>query len=164
MRTVKIQQLSREAFSKYGEYVQILRPDEEFKSGVDFEFFPDLLQTRSYIKGNPSFCLGHFNKREMVVTESEYHDYACEIQFPIDGDVVFHVAPANNGTLEPEAFEAFLVPKGTLICMKPGVWHYGGYAVDKDSVNCLIVLPERTFMKDAVVVKHEDDQVLKLEF
>jgi ureidoglycolate lyase len=44
--------------------------------------------------------------------------------------------------------EVFRVPKGTLITLRPGVWHCAPFAENADIVNILVVLPERTYAND----------------
>ena len=101
-------------------------------------------------------------QRPNVVDTSEYHSAAWEGNLPLDGDVVLHLAPANRGKIDADAFEAFLVPKGTLVILKPGVWHFAPYAVEGE-VSTLVVLPERTYANDCVVVKHAEDEKFEIE-
>ena len=61
---------------------------------------------------------------------SEYHDTCCEVVLPLDGDVLMHVAPAVPEKEFPfDQAEVFLVPRGTLCCLRPGVWHHAPYAL-----------------------------------
>ena len=50
---------------------------------------------------------------EMVVTQGEYHDEACEIMLPLDGDVIFHVAPPSVKPI-PEKSKLFGYRKARL--------------------------------------------------
>ena len=65
--------------------------------------------------------------------------------------------------LDPEQVEAFLIPKGTLLCLKRGTWHDVLYPVGKRKVNVLIGLPERIYHND-IVVKEVPDTKIKLIF
>ncbi len=83
---------------------------------------------------------------------SEYHDTCCEIVLPLDGDILMHVAPAVPEKEFPfDQAEVFLVPRGTICCLRYGVWHHAPYAFRAEVVNCLIALPERTYMNDCKV-------------
>jgi len=98
---------------------------------------------------------------------SEYHDTCCEVVMPLDGDVLMHVAPAVPEREFPfDLAEVFFVPKGTLCCLRPGVWHHAPYAfgglVGQPVVNCLIALPERTYMNDCKVYQFPVDRQLKI--
>jgi hypothetical protein len=63
-----------------------------------------------------------------------------------------HVAPAGPALEFPaSSAEVFLVPRGTLLCIRPGVWHHAPFAFGSDIVNCLIVLSERTYKNDCTL-------------
>ncbi|MBE3064911.1 MAG: ureidoglycolate lyase [Spirochaetes bacterium] len=94
---------------------------------------------------------------------SEYHDTCCEVVLPLDGDVLMHVAPAVPEKEFPfDSAEVFLVPRGTICCLRPGVWHHAPYAVGATVVNCLVALPERTYMNDCKVYQFPEDRRMKI--
>jgi hypothetical protein len=45
----------------------------------------------------------------------------------------------------------FFVKKGTMVAIRPGVWHCAPFAYKADHVNVLIVLPERTYANDCTI-------------
>lgn len=63
----------------------------------------------------------------------------------------------------PPRFEAFLVPKGTVVRLKAGVLHGTQFPVDRDDATVIVMLPERTFATDFVAGKLEGDDILRLE-
>ena len=93
----------------------------------------------------------------------EYHDYTAEIQMPMDADVVLVCAPPNGGEIAAREAEAFLIPKGTMVCLHPGTWHDVLYPVDSEQASILIGLPERIYHND-IVVKNFEDCVVQVEF
>jgi ureidoglycolate lyase len=101
--------------------------------------------------------------RPNIINVSEYHNGCWEVCLPLDGDVLMHVAPAVPQKEFPfEQVEVFYIPKGTIVCIRPGVWHHGLYTVDSDVVNCLVVLPERTYMNDCHVYEFPEDKHIKI--
>ena len=79
-------------------------------------------------------------------------DFEASRQSSPGCDVLMHVAAAGPGKEFPfDRPEVFLVPRGTLACLRPGVWHRAPYALGTEYVNCLIALPERTYMSDCKV-------------
>ena len=74
---------------------------------------------------------------------------------------MIHVAPA-SGEPVPELTEAFLVPKGTMVKLNLGVWHCGGYCLNKDEAHVLIVLPQRIYKNDCVVVDYEEKDWMEI--
>ena len=161
MRKLTVKKLDREAFRPYGDFVSLLRP-AEFYGDAPSVFTPDMLQLPLAQHDLASFSICRVAQRPNVVDTSEYHSAAWEGNLPLDGDVVLHLAPANRGKIDADAFEAFLVPKGTLVILKPGVWHFAPYAVEGE-VSTLVVLPERTYANDCVVVKHAPDEQFEIE-
>ena len=118
MRKLTVKKLDREAFRPYGDFVSLLRP-AEFYGDAPSVFTPDMLQLPLAQHDLASFSICRVAQRPNVVDTSEYHSAAWEGNLPLDGDVVLHLAPANRGKIDADAFEAFLVPKGTLVILKP---------------------------------------------
>jgi ureidoglycolate lyase len=50
------------------------------------------------------------------------------------------------------------VPKGTLVVLRRGVWHHAPFAAGKSAVNAIIVLPERTYKNDCIVVDYSGEK------
>ena len=81
--------------------------------------------------------------------------------FCLDDDVIVHVAPAGKEAV-PELTEAFLVPKGTMVLLNTGVWHLSAIPVNKETAHVLIVLPERTYLNDCVVVDYPEEKWVEI--
>lgn len=102
-------------------------------------------------------------RRPFVLDVSEYHNGCCEILLPLDGDVLMHVATAVAEKEFPfDQAEVFLVPRGTLCCLRPGVWHHAPFALGTDVVNCLVALPERTYMNDCTVYQFPEEKKIRI--
>ena len=162
MRTIKLKQLSPEFCQKYGGYVNLLENLTTSQDGP-VAFHPDkVVQTiSSHMVG---MSLLEVRPRPLVVDETEYHNYTSESMLPIDCDMITHVAPAApGGQPKPDDFEAYLIPKGTLLTIRPGVWHHATYTLPGESGHCLIVLPERTYTNDCVCMTLPQDDQIKIE-
>ena len=59
--------------------------------------------------------------------------------------------------------EVFRVPKGTMVTLRPGVWHHGPFCVDTDSLQTLIILPERLYAYDCTVLTAPEADKLRME-
>ena len=164
MRTVSYRRLEPEAFAPYGTYAAMIAPEGAGRptpriGAPPIEFFRDLIQAGLGADTTVSFGVCRVTRRPPLIDVSEYHDTSCEVLMPIDGDVLVHVAPAVPGDRFPaEEAEVFLVPKGTLIVLRPGVWHHGPFALDAERVSCLVGLPERLYARDChgVAIPPED--------
>lgn len=158
MRTIKAKPLSKEAFAPYGSYASITSP-EGFHMG---DFYND--QVLLPVSGNHAIALSPlvFHKvAHMTIDRAEYHNTTGEGIVVMDDDVVIHVAPA-SGDPVPELTEAFIVPKGTAVKLNLGVWHFGGYCLNQDEAHVLIILPQRIYKNDCVVVEYEEKDRMEI--
>jgi ureidoglycolate lyase len=164
MRELRYRRLEPAAFAPYGSYAAMIAPDAGARAAPRIgappvEFFRDVLQSGIGADTTVSFGVCRVTRRPPVIDASEYHDTACEAVLPLDGDVLVHVAPAVPGGRFPaEQAEVFLVPKGTMVVLRPGVWHHGPFALNVERVSCLVALPERLYQRDchSVEVPAED--------
>lgn len=152
MRTIKAQKLTREAFAPYGSYVNVTKP-EGFHLG---DFYNDqlILPTSGNFAIAFSPLVLHRPER-MIVNSAEYHNTTGEGIVVMDDDAVIHVAPASKEPV-PELTEAFIVPKGTMVKLNLGVWHLSPMCLHQDEAHALIVLPQRIYKNDCIVVDYEE--------
>lgn len=151
-RTVRVKELSLEAFAPYGAYANMLNPSAAKIGQEPIEFFRDMLPLELGTAHYASFSICRVLKREPVIDVTEYHTACGELCMALDGDMLIHVGPATpNGQVPLDRFEVFRVPKGTGVVIRPGVWHHAPFVINTDVVNCLIVLPERTYANDCEV-------------
>ncbi len=169
MRTIEYRPLDQEGFSRYGRYAAMLEVDAGRRpppklGAPPVEFFRDLLQSGLGLDTTVSFGLCRVSRRPPVIDVSEYHDAACEALLPLDGDVLVHVAPAGPGGKFPAAeAEVFLVPRGTMVVLRPGVWHHGPFIVGRqERVSCLVALPERLYARDCKVDELAEEEWLRV--
>ena len=154
MRELRYRSLEPAAFAPYGAYAAMTTPDDGPRQAPRIgappvEFFRDLLQSGIGGDTTVSFGVCRVTRRPPVIDASEYHDTSCEALMPMDGNVVVHVAPAVPGGRFPaDQAEAFLVPQGTMVVLRPGVWHHGPFTVGAERVSCLVALPERLYQRD----------------
>lgn len=163
MKQIKIQALSVEGFKKYGSYSNMINPSSEKLNSGLVEFHRDMEQVALSAGAAPSFSVTRSQKRPWVIEKLEYHNQTGEGILPIDGDILIHVAPAGRSTEVPyDKIEVFLVPKGTFVTIRPGVWHQAPYAYHCDVVNTLVVLPERAYENDCKVSQFSDEKKIEI--
>ena len=160
MKTVKVQPLTQESFSKYGSFENLYQPQTMGGGvGTDNAFYPDVMPLGM---SNASACVCHVKRRDMVVANYEFHNRAAEGVVCLDADIVIFAGFGFAPFLPPK-FEAFLVPKGTLVKFKAGVLHGTQFPVDQENAAVIVLLPERTFATDFVPGKLEGEEILHLE-
>lgn len=163
MKEITYKKLSLEGFAAFGTYSNMINPSAPKLGAEPIEFFRDMVQSQLGTVPVASFGVCRVLKRPFVMDVSEYHDTCCEIVLPLDGDVLMHVAPAGPEKEFPfDSAEVFLVPRGTICCLRPGVWHHAPYAFGAAVVNCLVALPERTYMNDCKVHQFPQDRHMKI--
>ena len=154
MKSVKAEELSVETFLPFGFYANMLDPDAEKIGKEPIEFYRDMAQQDLGGKAIVSFSTCRVEKRALVVDVTEYHTATGEGCLPLDNDILIHVGPASPGAVPPlDKIRVFRVPQGTMVVIRPGIWHHAPFTVDNKPANVLIVLPERTYANDCIVVE-----------
>lgn len=159
----EIQELTKDNFHTYGDFADMLHPQGVKFGTAPIEFFRDLIQLNSGTHTSVSFSLCRLAKRPFIIEASEYHDYSGEMIIPLDGDILVHVGPAVATAEVPvEQIEIFRVPKGTVVCLRPGVWHQAAFAYGCDNVHILVGLPERTYRTDCHLISLPPEQQIRI--
>ena len=159
MRTIKANPITVENFSYYGQFVDLLNP-----TGYSLgDFYHD--RVKMNVAGNMNLAFSPLTVHKadpMIVSQVEYHNTTQEGVLCLDDDFVLHVAPPSKEPV-PEMTEAFIVPKGTLVCLNLAVWHLSAMPLHLDTAHVLIVLPERIYKNDCVVVDYPEEQQIRIE-
>ncbi|MDR1744688.1 MAG: ureidoglycolate lyase [Planctomycetota bacterium] len=157
MPSVKIEELTPESYKPFGTFVNMINPDTEAIGDNPVRFFRDMsLLPIAHPRSLPSFSICRVEKRPLIVDTTEIHSFTAEGNLPLDADALIHVAPAMpNGVCPVDRIRVFRVPRGTFVTMNAGVWHHAPFAYGADVLNMLIVLPERTYANDCLVVELE---------
>jgi len=165
MRTANIRELTVEEFLPYGTYADLIDPTSEKLGTPPIEFFRDMVQQDLGTAGSASFSTCRVEKREMVVDVTEHHTHTAEGTLPIDNDIFIHVAPAtpSDGRVPVDKIVVFRVPKGTMVVIRPGIWHHAPFTVNDQPANVLIVLPERTYANDCEVFELKGEDRILIE-
>ena len=163
MRQLKFQELSLEGFKKYGSYSNMVNLTAEKLSPGLVEFYRDMEQVALAPGSVPSFSVTRSQKRPLLIEKFEFHDHSGEGLLPLDADVLIHVAPAGRSKDVPyDKIEVFRIPKGTFVCLRPGVWHQAPFVYQSEVVNTLVVLPERAYENDCKVVLFSDENKIEI--
>ena len=159
MRKIKAVPITVENFHPFGDFTDILNP-----SGFDLGgFYRD--QVLMNVSGGMQIAFSPLvvkKEEKMIVSKAEYHNTTQEGILCLDDDVVIHVAPAGKEPV-PELTEAFVVPKGTLVRLHTGTWHLSAMPINKDVAHVLIVLPERIYFNDCIVVDYPEEDWVEIE-
>lgn len=162
MTTIYTKTLTKENFSKYGSFENLFNPETMgIGVGSPSAFFPDVLPLNFGARQNASISVCHVAKRDMVIDNYEYHNLCCEGILPINADIVIF-AGLGFPPLVPVQLEAFVVPKGTAVSLKPGVLHGTQFPVDGEHAAVLILLPERTFATDFHFTQLNDEEKITI--
>ena len=159
MKTIKAKPITVENFSYYGQFTNLIDP-QGYSLG---DFFHDRVRMNMAGNMNLAFSPLVVHKSEpRIVSQAEYHNTTQEGILCLDDDVILHVAPPSKEPV-PELTEAFIVPKGTLVCLNLGVWHLSAMPINLDTAHVLIVLPERIYLNDCIVVDYPEERQVRIE-
>ncbi len=162
MRTIKVEKLTKTAFSPFGGFYSYENPDGYALCGEIHKFYPDRLTV--YQGHSVAFSPIVVNKPDvMKITQVEYHTTTAELIMPLNDDMIMHVAQPSAGKPIPEFTRAFLVPKHTLVKLNACVWHLAPLPANKERLNALIILPECTYMNDCKVVELAENEQFIIE-
>ena len=150
--------MSSELFLPFGFYAGLTEPDREYLGASPVIFFRDMLQMNLGASTIPSFSICKVEKRPFEISMYEYHSVTGEGILPLDNDVLIHVVPATRSAnhIPVEKLRVFRVPMGTMVVLRPGVWHHAPFTLGDKAAHVLIVLPERTYANDCFVKKIDE--------
>lgn len=164
MRKMKAKELSLNEFEKYGSFAKMIDPENISVGPEVHEFFCDQLVYYTASAAPVGISTSHVMKRPVVIDKTEIHRQCGEVVLPLDGDIYIHVGPRSDIDAPPfDKFEIFRVPIGTAVLLKPGTWHFAAFPVEKETVSVLVLLPERTYANDCIVVEIPEEEQIALE-
>ena len=151
MLQIKTEPLTHDAFALFGDFYDMSAPEGHCLTGELHRFYPDRI--RDAYTGRIGFSALTVRKPERrVITQLEYHTRTTEILMPLDDDAILHVSPASGAAPAVRETRAFLVPKGTLVQLKPCVWHLCALPAHIDTLHVLLAIEECTYMNDCTVI------------
>jgi ureidoglycolate lyase len=162
MRKIKVEQLTVEAFKDFGAYANLLEPSGPKIGAPPIDFYRDMLIQTFDITGSISYSICAIGPRPFYITETENHYCTGEAAMPMDGDVIMHFGLASKVPCY-DNYRAFYVPKGTMVIIRPGVWHHAPYVLENKLVHMLAALPEMTYVKDCYVIELKKENRIEIE-
>ncbi len=151
MKKIQAVPITKEGFAPFGQFYQMDAPQGYALCGEIPRFFPDRLtaDSRQTVGFSPIVVR---KPEKMIITQQEYHTTTWEMIFPMDDDMILHVAPASGGTPVTDYAQACLVPKHTLVKLNAAIWHLAPLPASKEALTAMIILPECTYANDCTVV------------
>jgi len=164
MKTIKVQELSKETFRQYGTFQNLLSDEEMAAASVNKKgFFADLITLNFGTTTLPSVSVCQVMKEEKnIIGFIEAHKYTCEGLLPLDSDVIIFVGKVIRGVLSPDTIEAFRVPQGTFVKLEPLILHGKQFVTKAAEAHVLCLLPQRTFANDMISQQLEDKDKIEI--
>jgi ureidoglycolate lyase len=166
MKQISVKELSIAGFKIYGSFSNLINPDApKLMPGV-VEFYHDMERVNLGRTNVASFSVLHVVTRPQIIQKLEYHNYCDEAMVPLDGDALIYVAPATRNGEGPHSkqIEVFRIPRGTLVMIRPGVWHQAMFAFNCNVLNVLVVSPERTYATDCYFTVLPEEEQIEISF
>lgn len=157
-RKLELCELSYETFKTFGEFVNLI--DAENSSyHAGWGFYPDMIKINMNSQ-EVSCSINIVEGKSDKITRVEYHNHTQEGILPLDKDILIIAGPAHWEN-KIDDIKLFKVPKGTLVTLNKGVLHGAPMSFDGTKANVLIMLPERTYANDCVLIDlQEEDQLI----
>lgn len=132
----------------------------------NLRFRPDRLTVPGFKDHHFEMSPCDFGHRGLVVDALEYHNFTHELVIAMT-PIVIHLGAPLAGTgwevWEPDGIEAFLVPAGAAMILKPRVIHHGPFAVKEGNRGRTWVgLPAGAYANDCESLMLEGDGRLQL--
>lgn len=159
MNSINVKNLDLLTFQKYGQFAPIINPVTPYIGFGEIHFFRDIISLGA---GGLSVSNTVIDPMPFVVKTMEYHTATAENFMMLDGDAVICLGIATPDGKLPEELEAFFVPKGVLVHINAGVWHYAPFPVEKKQLNSMVFLPERTYTIDCTCIELSEKEQYKL--
>ncbi|HAH62605.1 MAG TPA: ureidoglycolate hydrolase [Treponema sp.] len=160
MRTISVNALTKETFSDFGSFYNMLKPDGHTLGN----FFHDhvLMPVSGCMPVGFSSMVISKPEDKMLVTKAEYHNTTGEVLLPLDDDIIIYTTPPSNKPV-PDKTKAFLVPCGTIVLMNAGVWHFTPFPVHLKESHVMVALPERTYAADCTIVDYDPSEYMEIK-
>jgi ureidoglycolate lyase len=164
MKQIQVKELTVENFKIYGSFSNLINPDAPKLGPGLVECYRDMERIDLGSTSVASFTVMHMVDRPKIIQKLEYHNNSGEALALLDGDGFFTVAPATRSGEAPQAdqIEVFRVPRGTLVTLRPGVWHHAPFISGCAVLNVLVVLPERTYATDCYFTFFKEEDYLEI--
>jgi ureidoglycolate lyase len=159
MRTISVNALTKENFSDFGNFYNLLQPAGHTLGN----FFHDhvLMPVSGLMPVGFSSMVITKPDGGMIVKKAEFHNTTAEVLLPLDDDIIIYTAPPSNIPV-PENTMAFLVPCGTIVLMNTGVWHFTPFPVHRTEAHIMTALPERTYAADCTIIDYEQSACIEI--
>ena len=139
--------LTEEAFAPYGRYLVFSELDDK-KDALAY-----LADVGSFELGCPTAGVGvlYADPQPSATDEMEMHFHTEEGWIIMDGPCKTAVGtPCDDPN--KSVYQAFTFPAGTMVSLRPGVWHFAPIPCGDKRTTVLCVLPPNTPEKDIIVV------------
>lgn len=165
MKQIQAKPLTPADFAKYGSYCNLYHRGDWPAMPDPFggTFVRDMLVGQIGTTGSIAVSVTHVKKRPLVITFIEKHCHTCEIMTILDADVLMHFGIATPAGEYPlDQLEVFRIPKGTCLCIRPGVWHEAPYLTDAEEANVQVLLPEYAYVNDFDGLELDESQQIAI--
>ena len=95
------------------------------------------------IQGATEILWVNYRNNNPAISEMEVHRLTQQAVVPLNGEIIQVVASSHNfGSLDKSSLNAFRIPVGAGICMRPACWHTT--RVNAAEVQCLMLTRQST--------------------
>lgn len=147
---VKAKLITQDNFREYGRYINVSTENPTYADDY-FHWWNELDIIELGGKASIGMVRPNFNP-QFDERLFEQHNHSPEMLCPLDRDIIVLVGKSDVFDVEPidkDKFDAFIVPRGTIVGLNPGVWHHAPM-VFAESGNVLVIFKEDTSIDDMI--------------
>lgn len=146
---ITVKKLTAEKFALYGDIIHHAGAETAFPAPEEDILTCTVLVPQMQLDAG---CLAQMlvcKARPMVVEKMERHADTAEILISTKEDYVLCVAPPAEEVAEDQ-IEAFLIPAGSTIVMKPSCWHWIPFPTGTQDAEVIVVFRAETVNDDLI--------------
>lgn len=145
---VLLKRITKENFAEFGEYLDE-RSTMPTSAEANFDWWNEIgiIDLKGRISVGVVKPVFHQDFSETVF---EQHSNTPEVLVPLDEDVVLLLGRKDafaTGNMSGDAFSAFLVPRGAVVSIRPGIWHHAPMVLNRSS-RVIVLFSENTSLAD----------------
>ncbi|VGO22208.1 ureidoglycolate lyase [Pontiella sulfatireligans] len=149
----KIETITKEAFSKYGQVIEMPIKTEPTIAVPTVNFWKQ--QAFLAIDGDVEVGVLNIKKMDMVYDDLENHFETQTGLISLTGDWAIGVATPSDAVPKAEDMKAFRVAKNQLVVLADKCWHTAPFAVDIEE-NIMLVICKKDFLDNDTVYEKID--------
>jgi ureidoglycolate hydrolase len=138
---IDVTEISKENYQPFGQFVCLPTHKPTIEADI-VKYWANLAGFE--IPGTIDVGWVTMKKRPFILTQLERHLHTVEVVIPLDDAMVLPVAIGRepfdyHSQPDPKDVRGFTLRPGQLVTFAPGVWHFGGFPLNKSEASFMVL-------------------------